>query len=200
MKSKQRTIERVEPRHLMASDWQNASLIRDVDNSSLITPLDALLIINNLNSNGTRELMPRVQHTGVMSYDVNADNYLTPLDVLVVINAINSLGNSQPRSSAVLRLLPTPNNNGFVLANNVTVQGQTLANSLVTVSRTIVLNCSEVPCTSETVEDNRSTLADAQGRFTFDLPVAEGLQTVRSSHLPGATYGTLFAEQVFLDE
>jgi len=43
MKSQQRTIERLEPRHLMASDWQNASLIRDVDNSSLVTPLDALL-------------------------------------------------------------------------------------------------------------------------------------------------------------
>ncbi|MCY2980072.1 MAG: hypothetical protein NTU79_15500 [Planctomycetota bacterium] len=78
-----------------------------------------------------------------------------------------------------------PNNNGVVLENNVTIQGQTLANSLVTVSRTVVLNCSEVPCTSETVEDNRSTLADAQGRFTFDLPVAEGLQTVRSQYFHG---------------
>jgi hypothetical protein len=44
------------------------------------------------------------------------------------------------------------------------------------------------------------SLADAQRRFTFDLPVAEGLQTVRRSHLPWATYGTLFAKQVFLDE
>ncbi|MCY2979575.1 MAG: hypothetical protein NTU79_12995 [Planctomycetota bacterium] len=53
----------------MASDWPNASLIRDVDNSSLVTPLDALLIIDNLNSNGSRELTPRVQHAGVMFYD-----------------------------------------------------------------------------------------------------------------------------------
>ncbi len=48
--------------------------------------------------------------------------------------------------------------------NNVTVQGQTLANSMVTVSldrinsRTVVLNCFEELCTSETVEDNRSTM------------------------------------------
>jgi hypothetical protein len=174
----------------MASDWQNASLIRDVDNSSLITPLDALLIINNLNGNGSRELMPRVQHTGVMSYDVNADNYLTPLDVLVVINAINSLGNSQATVVGGLAPASDPNNNGVVLTDHVTIRGQTLANSFVSVSldrsdsRTVVLNCSEVPCTSETVEDNRSTLADEQGRFTFDLPVAEGLQRVRLSHLP----------------
>jgi len=55
----------------MASDWQNASLIRDVDNSSLVTPLDALLIINNLNSNGSRELIPLAQHAGDLFYDEN---------------------------------------------------------------------------------------------------------------------------------
>ena len=120
-----------------------------------------------------------------MFYDVNGDNYLTPLDVLIVINAINSLGNSQPTVVGGLASVSDPNNNGVVLANNLTIQGQTLANSLVTVSRTVVLNCSEVPCTSGTVEDNRSTLVDAQWRFTFDLPVAEGLQTVRSQYFHG---------------
>ena len=179
IKFKHRTIERLEPRHLMASDWQNASLIRDVNNSSLVTPLDALLIINYLNSNGTRELTPRVQHTADLFYVVNGDNYLTPLNVLVVLNAINSLGNSQPTVVGGLAPASDPNNNGVLLANNVTIQGQTLANSLVTVSRTFVLNCSEVPCTSETVEDNRSTLVDAQGRFTFDLPVSTGTASRR---------------------
>jgi len=116
------------------------------------------------------------------------------------MNAINSLGNSQPTVVGGLAPASDPNNNGVVLSDVVTIQGQTLANSLVTVSRTVVLNCSEVPCTSETVEDNRSTLADAQGRFTLVLPVAEGLQTVRRSHLLGATIGTLFAEQILLDE
>lgn len=133
-----------------------------------------------------------MQRAGAMFYYVNADDYLTPLDVLVVMNAINSLGNSQATVVGGLAPASDPNNNGFVLAENVTIQGQTLANSLMTVRKCLAPR--------KTVEDNRSTLADAQGRFTFDLPVAEGLQTVRSSHLPGATYGTLFAEQVFLDE
>ena len=114
MKSKQRTIERLEPRQLMASNWQNASLIRDVDNSSLVTPLVALLIINNLNSNGTRELTPRVPRADAMFYDVNADNYLTPLDVLIFMNAINCLGNSQPTVVGGLAPASDPNNNGFV--------------------------------------------------------------------------------------
>ena len=181
MQRKHRTIERLEPRHLMASDWQNADLIRDVDNSSLVTPLDVLLLINNLNSDGSRELPPRAQHGGDPLYDVNGDSFLTPLDALIVINAINSFGDR--RQTVVGGLAPDsdPNSNGVVLSGYVTIRGQSLANSLVTVSRTVGLNCSEVPCTSETVEDNRSTLADAEGRFTIELPVAEGLQTVRLS-------------------
>jgi hypothetical protein len=88
----------------------------------------------------------------------------TPLDVLIVINAVNSLGNSQPKVVGGLAPASDPNNNGIMLANNVTIQGKALANSLVTVSldrsngRTVVLNYLEELCTSETVEDNRSTL------------------------------------------
>jgi hypothetical protein len=48
-----------------------------------------------------------------------------------------------------------------MLANNVTIQGKALANSLVTVSldrsngRTVVLNYLEELCTSETVEKDK---------------------------------------------
>ena len=52
MKRIQRTIERLESRHLMASDWQNQLLLCDVDNSSLVTQLDALIVINAINANG----------------------------------------------------------------------------------------------------------------------------------------------------
>lgn len=52
MKRIQRSIERLESRHLMASDWQNQLLVCDVDNSSLVTPLDALVVINAINANG----------------------------------------------------------------------------------------------------------------------------------------------------
>ena len=153
----------------MASDWQNASLTRDVDNSSLVTPLDVLLLINNLNSNGSREFPSRTLHTGDPLYDVNGDNFLTPLDVLVVINAINNIGERQPTVVGGLSPASDPNSNGVVLSGNVTIHGQTLANSTVTVS----LNATDsIP---------RNAVADAEGRFTIDLPVAEGLQTVRLS-------------------
>lgn len=169
MKPRQRTIELLEPRHLMASDWQNASLMRDVDSSSLVTPVDVLLLINNLNSNGSRELPARSQHAGDPFYDVNGDNFLTPLDVLIVINAINNFGDRQPTVVGGLAPASDPNNNGVVLTGNVTINGQTLASSIVTVS----LDPSDsIP---------RSVVADAEGRFTVQLPLAEGLQTVRFS-------------------
>ncbi len=169
MKPRQRTIERLESRHLMAGDWQNASLMRDVDNSSLVTPLDVLLLINNLNTDGSRELPSRSQHTGVPFYDVNGDNFVTPLDALIVINAINNFSDRQPTVVGGLAPASDPNNNGVVLSSNVTINGQSLANSIVTVS----LDASDsIP---------RSIVADAEGRFSFELPVAEGLQTVRLS-------------------
>ena len=169
MKPKQRAIERLESRHLMAGDWQNVSLIRDVDNSSLVTPLDVLLLINNLNADGSRELPPRQQHGGDPFYDVNGDNFLTPLDVLIVINAINSFGDRQQTVVGGLAPDSDPNSNGVVLSGNVTIRGQTLGSSLVTVSFD---GSDRLP---------NVVAADAEGRFTVELPVAEGLQTVRLS-------------------
>ena len=169
MKTRQRTLERLESRHLMAGDWQNASLMRDVDNSALVTPIDVLLLINNLNSEGSRELPARSQHTGDPFYDVNGDNFLTPLDALIIINAINNFENRQPTVVGGLAPASDPNNNGVVLSGIVTINGQSLANSIVTVS----LDASDsIP---------RSIVADTEGRFTVQLPIAEGLQTVRLS-------------------
>lgn len=153
----------------MASDWQNASLIRDVDRSSLVTPLDALVLINNLNGNSSRELPPRTQHTDEPFYDVNGDNYLSPIDVLMVINAINKVGDYQPSIVGGLAPDSDPNSNGVVLSNNVTILGQTLASSAVEFS----LEGSDSILTS--------VVADEAGRFTIELPVSEGLQSVRLS-------------------
>ena len=45
----------LEPRRLMVSNWHNASLPCDVDSSGLVEPLDAIIVINDLNLNGTRQ-------------------------------------------------------------------------------------------------------------------------------------------------
>lgn len=165
MKRTHRTIEQLEPRHMMASDWQNASLVRDVDGSSQVTPLDVLVLVNNLNTNGSRELPPRSQNSNEPYYDVNGDQHLTPLDVLVVVNAINELGDKQPTVVGGISPSSDLNNNGIVLTDRVTILGQALAYSVVSVS------------TDELV--NQSVAADAEGRFAIDVPVRDGLQTLR---------------------
>ena len=128
-----------------------------------------------------RDLPPRSLHSGDPFYDVNGDNFLTPLDVLIVINAINNIGERQPTVVGGLAPASDPNSNGVVLSGNVTIQGQTLSNSIVNVfvdrsdSSAMVLDCLDELCTSETVEDNRSTMADSEGRFAIDVPVSDGL-------------------------
>jgi hypothetical protein len=59
----------------------------DVDNDGQISPLDALLIINDLNSNGSRSLTGVDQ--ALYYVDVTGDRFLSPLDALQVINFLN---------------------------------------------------------------------------------------------------------------
>jgi hypothetical protein len=67
-------VEQLESRQLLASDWQNASLLCDVDHSTLVTPEDVLMLINNINSIGSRELPQRSPHATDPFYDVNGDS------------------------------------------------------------------------------------------------------------------------------
>ena len=74
--------------------WQNPNNPLDVDGNGLISPLDALQVINDLNSRGSRPLDPPPLDTdpsGPPPYiDVDGNNLLTPLDALLVINALNA--------------------------------------------------------------------------------------------------------------
>lgn len=82
-----------------ASPWHNELNPFDVDQSNTVVPLDALLLINELNarnvSDRTTGLLPNppvAPNTpdNLAFYDVNADGYLNPLDALLVINQLNS--------------------------------------------------------------------------------------------------------------
>ena len=99
-------IELLENRRLLASDWQNSLAAPDVDDDSSISPLDVLILINEINRNGSRPLNQSInlQSPSVAYLDVDGDRSLSPLDVLSVINTINrgvtgaglSLMNSSP--------------------------------------------------------------------------------------------------------
>jgi hypothetical protein len=73
----------------------------DVDASNLITPLDALLIINLLNALGPGGLpQAAIGTVPAPFYDVSGDDVMSPLDAVLVINRLNSGGVVAGESSA----------------------------------------------------------------------------------------------------
>jgi len=70
------------------SSHQNQANMFDVNSDSFVAPLDALIVINHLNTsepNSVEELRP--EHALV---DVNGDCVISPLDALLIINELNS--------------------------------------------------------------------------------------------------------------
>jgi hypothetical protein len=82
------------------SAWYNSSLACDVNDDGQITPLDALIVINKLNADGSHALRQpgdALPTPGVGKYwDVNNDGSVSPLDALQVIDSINSTSGSSP--------------------------------------------------------------------------------------------------------
>ena len=77
--------------------WQNPDNPLDVNRDGFVVPLDALLVINEINARGSRPLddppLDEPPFEPPPYLDVNGDRFLSPLDALVVINALN---NPQP--------------------------------------------------------------------------------------------------------
>lgn len=73
--------------------WKNQITVEDVNDDGLITPLDALLVIIDLNANGPRLLpAPSVAFTPQPFLDVNGDGVVNALDALLVILRLNTGG------------------------------------------------------------------------------------------------------------
>lgn len=81
-------VERLELRRVLAADWRNSVDSLDVDRDQFIAPLDALLVINELNGPGSGPL-PTVKPDSAPFLDSNGDQFLSPVDALLVINYLN---------------------------------------------------------------------------------------------------------------
>ncbi len=69
----------------------------DVNADGSVGPLDALLIINDLNAFGPRALPLIAPGTAPPPFlDVSCDNAVNPLDALLIINELNANGESEP--------------------------------------------------------------------------------------------------------
>jgi Ca2+-binding RTX toxin-like protein len=69
--------------------WRNERNHLDVDDDRSISPLDVLILINDLNAKGSRKL-DDIGPNSKQFLDVDDDGSVSPLDVLFVINWINS--------------------------------------------------------------------------------------------------------------
>jgi VCBS repeat-containing protein len=70
--------------------WYNSDQKRDVNNDGVVTPLDALWIINTLNNLGSHPLTTnRAEGIAPPYLDVNRDGFASPADVLWIINHLN---------------------------------------------------------------------------------------------------------------
>lgn len=94
-------IETLEERRLLAvgaaagAAWQNPDLRWDVNGDSIVTPLDALICINKINSTpGFPGPLPALGEgqTPDYFYDVNGDGNLSPSDVQQLFILINNAG------------------------------------------------------------------------------------------------------------
>jgi RHS repeat-associated protein len=73
------------------SGWHNFRYPEDVDGDGMVTSLDALIVINDINQNGSRALLPRTaEKPGTPFFlDTTNNGRVVPIDVLLVINSIN---------------------------------------------------------------------------------------------------------------
>jgi len=89
------------------SAWQNQLKPLDVNGDTFVTPIDALLVINLLNTAGGGPLAGRTPPIPVQPFvDTSGDSSLTAIDALLVINAINAGTGEGEASSASDAALP----------------------------------------------------------------------------------------------
>jgi hypothetical protein len=88
-----------------ALPWQNAANPLDVNDDGMVTPLDALAIINYIDLHGSAVLPATFSGTDYL--DVNGDDDVSPLDALSVINYLNSHASSGAQAAVSVRSIAT---------------------------------------------------------------------------------------------
>lgn len=81
---------------------QNPVLSLDVNGDGIISALDILLIINDLNQEGARPLLSQPVPRGpqYLFLDTSGDNIVSALDVLLIVNALDSGGEGESNFSS----------------------------------------------------------------------------------------------------
>jgi len=114
--------ERLEERSLLAgdltafhSDYWNSTKPTDVNADGMVSPNDALAIINRINAFGSHSLTQGAGGEGesggkMMYVDVNNDGFLSPVDALAVINRLNAEGQAPPLAKYTVQTIDAAGN------------------------------------------------------------------------------------------
>lgn len=83
--------------------WLNASNSEDINNDGVVSPIDALVIINDLNANGGRELPAPTDSVKPPPFlDSSGDGWVTSIDALRVINLLNANASAEAEGESQL--------------------------------------------------------------------------------------------------
>jgi hypothetical protein len=81
----------------------------DVNRDGFLSPIDALLVINELNRSASHSLRAVAQSERRMAFDVNGDRHVSPIDALLVINRLKAEGEGSMLSQIRLEVTDTNN-------------------------------------------------------------------------------------------
>ncbi len=92
----------------------------DVSGDAKTSPIDPLLVINELNRAGSYRL-PAVRRFNELFLDTNGDGYLAPVDVLVPINRLNNKSNGSQGSDDAPNETPVAEDDVYFMAEDTTL-------------------------------------------------------------------------------
>ena len=84
--------------------YRNPFLSLDTNHDGGVSPVDALVIINRLNTTGPEELLTPTSVAGLTEFfyiDTNGDHFVAPVDVIQIVNFLNSPARNMEGESPV---------------------------------------------------------------------------------------------------
>ncbi|MFO0902639.1 MAG: beta-propeller domain-containing protein [Pirellulales bacterium] len=104
------------PSEALQKEWHNADEPCDIDGDNLVAPLDALIVINQLNAKGAMPLRTERPLRAIQlesrpefaaappfrfRFDSSGDDFLSPIDALFVINRLNAPAGAEGEAAVV---------------------------------------------------------------------------------------------------
>jgi hypothetical protein len=85
--------------NVVATGFTNSRNALDVNDDGMISPIDALHVINEIDQRGARRITRSLSQASPLYVDVNGDGFVSPIDALLVINWLSEAARAVPRAA-----------------------------------------------------------------------------------------------------